>query len=217
MIRIIAALSLSVAVIVVTCCGVAACPRRINFSRCFYYVCYDSPSDAHSASSVSSVVESYGGAGYILQDGQNYYIAVSCYYNENDADGVCAALNNNGLKCRVVAIEACDYVLRGGAGKNAEQYEGNLKTLTELSEMCYNLANSLDNYSLNQSGAKSVLADIKTGLESRSRRYIANCFSGELARLTAECDDVSQGYILARDVRRLQIAITDAVVNVNLY
>ncbi|MDE7087320.1 MAG: hypothetical protein K2O67_03910, partial [Clostridia bacterium] len=194
-----------------------SCGGKLDFKTTFYYVCYDSPSDAHSASSISSVVHSYGGAGYIIEDGGNYFVTVSCYYTEQDAQSVCKTLSTKGLNCSVRKVEAGDYELRGNAGKNQEKYLGNLNTLSALANVCYNLANSLDDYVCDQSAAKSVLGDVKTGLQSLLRQNQSNCFSGELRNLIAECDDVSYGYVLSRDVRRLQIAITDSIVNIRLY
>ena len=44
-----------------------------------------------------------------------------------------------------------------------------------------------------------------------------NCFSGEIRRLIAECDNVNEGYVYSKDLRRLQIAIADSIINVKLY
>ena len=43
-----------------------------------------------------------------------------------------------------------------------------------------------------------------------------NCFSEEIRRLIAECSDASEGYVYSKDLRRLQIAIADSVINVKL-
>lgn len=211
-----AAAVLLIAVVVIFC-TLPFGTGKLGYKQTFFYVCYDSPSDAHSASSMSSVVHSYGGAGYIIENKGKYFVTVSCYYNENDALSVSNALNKKGLACSVLEVTAGDYELGGSAVRNKEKYLGNLNTLTSLSRLCYDLANSLDGYSLNQSGAKSVLQDVKTGLDSLARSNTANCFSNEIESLRAECDDVSHGYVFSYDVRRLQIAIIDSVVNVKLY
>lgn len=204
-------------IIIIICCAVPSCGKQINFSATFYYVCYDAPRDAHSASSMSSIVHSYGGAGYIIESGGSYHVTVACYYSERDAQSVLVPLANKGLDCSVVAVEANDLRLKGNAKNSAELYEGNLNTLLSLSRLCYDLANRLDGFSCTQTAAKTVLSDVQTGLESLSRLNSANCFTGELAALRAECTDVSHGFVLSRDVRRLQIAITDAIANINLY
>lgn len=205
------------AIVVILICVFPSCAKKLDFSATFYYVCYDSPSDSYSASSVSSVVHSYGGAGYVIEDGGGYFVTVSCYFDEKDALSVCETLNRKGLKCTVRKVEAGNYELNGSAEKNGEKYLGNLNTLLSLSRLCYDLANSIDGYTCDQSAAKSVLSDVKTGLQSLYRQNATNCFAGELKYLITECDDVSHGYVLSADVRRLQIAITDSLVNIKLY
>lgn len=216
-IAVIATVLAAVILIIVLCCCIPSRRGKVDFSATFYYVCYDAPTDSQSASSMSSAVHSYGGAGYIIEYEGEYFVTVSCYYNDKDAQSVCRTLNLKGMECSVFEVKAGDYKLKGGAKKNAEEYAGVLNTLLELSRVCYGLANSLDDGSCGQSGAKSVLEDVRTGLNSLARQNAANCFSSELKSLCAECDDVSYGYVFSYDVRRLQIAITDVIVNVKLY
>ena len=201
---------------VVLICSLSSCKTKLNFSATFYYVCYDSPTDAHSASSMSSVVQSYGGAGYVIHSGNKYYVTVSCYYSDGDADKVAAQLKHKGLGCRTVKVTADNFRLGGSARGKRDLYEGNLTTLLSLSKMCYELSNSLDN-GCQQTAAKAVLSDVKDGLNALSRANKNNCFSREIEGLIAECGDVSHGYVLSRDTRRLQIALTDSIANINIY
>lgn len=210
-------ISAFVLISVILCFTLPSCAGKLGFKTTFYYVCYDTPPDASSAGSVSSVVRSYGGAGYIIEDGGNYFVTVSCYYNQRDAENVAATLNKKGLGCSVVQVTAGDYEMRGSAKRYREKFKGNLETLLSLSRLCYDLANSLDGYSCGQSTAKSVLGDVKTGLDGLARINTANCFTKEIERLMAECSDASAGYVFSCDVRRLQIAVTDCIVNIRLY
>ncbi len=203
--------------LLILCFTLPSCAGKLGFKTTFYYVCYNSPSDAQSASSISSVVHSYGGAGYIIRSGGNYYVTVSCYYEKPDAESVVATLNKKGLNCSVVTVEAGDYEMRGSAKRYSEKYRSNLETLLSLSRLCYDLANSLDGYSCSQSNAKSVLGDVNTGLKGLARINSANCFTKEIDALLAEYSDVSSGYVFSYDVRRLQIAITDCIANIRLY
>lgn len=212
-----AAVTLIVIILIILCFTLPSCAGKLGFKTTFYYVCYDSPPDAQSASSVSSVVHSYGGAGYIIECDGSYYVTVACYYDELDAQSVVATLVKKGLSCSVVEVTAGDYELRGSAKRNAEKYKCNLETLLSLSHLCYDLANSLDGNAVSQSSAKSVLSDVGSGLSGLADINTANCFTNELERLRAECSDVSSGYVLSHDVRRLQIAITDCITNVKIY
>lgn len=206
-----------VLILIILCISVPSCAGTLGFKTTFYYVCYNSPPDAQSASSVSGVVHSYGGAGYIVECGGNYYVTVACYYENNDAQNVVATLGKKGLGCSVIKVTAGDYELRGSAKRNAEKFKGNLETLLSLSRLCYDLANSLDGYSVGQSAAKSVLSDVGSGLNGLAAINVSNCFTKEIERLKAECSDASSGYVFSHDVRRLQIAITDCITNVKIY
>ncbi|MDE6691280.1 MAG: hypothetical protein K2K04_04835 [Clostridia bacterium] len=206
-----------VIILIILCFTLPSCAGRLGFKTTFYYVCYDSPPDAQSASSISSVVHSYGGAGYIIENDGSYFVTVACYYENNDAQSVVATLGKKGLGCSVVKVSAGDYYLRGSAKRNAEKFKSNLETLLSLSRLCYDLANSLDSYSCSQSAAKSVLGDVGSGLKGLAAINTANCFTKDIERLKAECSDASSGYVLSHDVRRLQIAITDCITNVKIY
>ena len=206
-----------VLVLIVLCFTLPSCAGKLGFKTTFYYVCYNSPPDAQSASSISSVVHSYGGAGYIIESDGSYYVTVACYYDNNDAQSVVATLGKKGLSCSVVEVTAGDYELRGSAKRNAEKFKGNLETLLSLSRLCYDLANSLDSNSCSQPSAKSVLSDVRSGLSGLADMNTANCFTEDIDRLIAECSDASAGYVFAYDVRRLQIVITDCITNVKIY
>lgn len=216
-IKVIIGVCVAIAAVVLICCLVPSAGKKLDYKATFYYVYYDTPKDAHSASSMSSVVQSYGGAGYVVSCNGNYYVTVACYYKETDAETVCASLNKKGLSCSSVKVERDEYKLKGAAKKYADKYQGNLNTLLSVSKICYDLANSLDTATQNQNGAKSILADVKTDLNSLLRLNGTNCFAEELSLLLAECDDVSEGYILSREVRRLQVAVCDCIINVKLY
>ncbi len=191
--------------------------KKLNFKAVFYYVCHNSPEDSSSVASVSGLVHSYGGAGYIVSCGGKNFVTVSCYYTESDAVTVCNSLKKKGLDCAVVKAEVDGKDIKGGAVRQAAKYEGNLNTMLSLSKLCYNLANSLDRYEVNQTGAKSMLAEVEKSIDGLIAQNAGNCFAEELNNLKAECDDVSYGYVFAYDVRRLQIAVCDSIVNVNIY
>ena len=209
--------TVAVAVLIIILCSIPSCGEKLDYTATFYYVCYQSPSDVHSASSISSAVHSYGGAGYIVEDGGNYYVTVSCYYSQRDAETVCATVNHKGLKCFVLKAEKDGYALSGSAKRYKEKYVGNLNTLMSLSHICYDVAISMDISTCDQDGAKSLLEGVKSGLDGLARQNASNCFSPEIKSLLAEYEDVTHGYIYSYDVRRLQIAIADSIIKIRLY
>lgn len=216
-ILIVVAALLLAAVIIIVCCKFTSCSQKLDFSACFYYVCHEKPYTESSASSMSSAVASYGGAGYIINCNDDYYVTVSCYYAERDAESVKNTLKKKGLSCTVVKAEVDGIDLKGRAKKNSQRYVNNLNTLLSMSHICYDLANSMETSKTDQGGAKQVLSQVEVTLKGLLRENSANCFKEELSRLVAECEDVSEGYVFPRDVRRLQIAVTDTIVNIKLY
>lgn len=210
----------SVAVITVLVCIFAASCQgaKLKFKTCFYFVCYAMEDNSISAGSISSAVSAYGGAGYIMEHGGKYYVTVSCYYEEKDAENVCRELKDRNLFCSVLKIETEEYRLKtSNAKKHTELYRGNLNTLNSLSRLAYDCANALDTGEYNQSKAKAVIADIKSGLNSLLSANENNCFTAELRRLIAECGDAAGGIVYSKDLRKLQIAIADTIINTELF
>ncbi len=191
--------------------------NSLTFKSTFYFICYRTEDNAVSASSVSDAVSSYGGAGYILEYGDAYYVTVACYYEDDDANTVCESLKRRDVDCEVIKIDTDEYAVANSSNANNELYLGNLNTLQSLTTLAYGCANAIDTGEYGQTQAKSVIADVKNTLNGLLNANTDNCFSGELRRLIAECTDVSEGYVYSKDLRRLQIAIADSIINIKLY
>ncbi|MDE6504498.1 MAG: hypothetical protein K2L42_01350 [Clostridia bacterium] len=210
-----AVLAVTAALIIlsVSCTG-----NVIRFKSAFYFVCYAVKDNAVSAGSVSDAVSSFGGAGYVLEYGNAYYITVSCYYTEQDAQTVCKGLKKRNLDCEVLAIEKDEYALQSiGAKSKTQLYTGNLNTLQSLSHMAYDCANALDTGEYSQNNAKAVVFSIENTINGLMKANADNCFSEHFRRLTKECEALKSGYIYSKDMRKLQIAVADTIINVNLY
>lgn len=214
-ISVVVAVTVTVAVILtaVSCSG-----SKINFKTTFYFVCYAATDNAISAGSISTAVSNYGGAGYVLEYDGAFFITVSCYYNENDAKSVCESLKRRDLECQVLKIETDEYPLKSTAARShAQLYTGNLNTLQTLSILAYECANALDTGAYGQSKAKSVVSDVENALRGLLNANAENCFSTDLRRLLAECEVLRGNYVYSKDMRKLQIAIADAIINAELY
>lgn len=207
----------AVLIIIFLAVGLSSCTKRIDFSARYFFVYYKLQDDAHSASSVSSTVQSLGGAGYVLEHEGRYYITVSCYYTQSDAEEVCAGLKRRGAECAVLEKSVDGFTLSGNAERNGEKYLGVLNTLASLSRICYDTANAMDKGEYDRAAVKSALSGVETGLKGLKRDNFSGCFSEGLSYLLTECADVGGGYIYSRDMRRLQIAIADCILNTNLY
>lgn len=207
-----------VLVTVIICVSAIACGgKTLDFYAEYYLVCYRIADNTVSAGALSDTVASYGGAGYVIGRGGGYYVTVSCYYNENDAKTVCAALKKRELDCTVLTAETPDYRLKGSSSNNAELFTGNFITLDSLSVMAYECANGLDTGEYTQSKAKGVAADILSGLNGLLKANSGNCFSGGISKLAAECTERQSGFLYSKDMRYLQIAIIDVILNAQLY
>lgn len=216
--KFICAVTAVVLVTVAICISAVSCSgSKITFESCYYYVCYRITDNSVSAASLSGTVTSYGGAGYILNYDKDYYVTISCYYGESDAQSVCASLKKRDLDCSVLSVETDSYKLKNSyAKKNAELYKGNLNTLHSLSVIAYECANGLDTGEINQIKAKDILLNIESGLNSLLKANPDNCFTYNLSYLIALCEDKESGYLYSKDMRYLQIAITDPIINADL-
>ena len=192
--------------------------NKLNFQASFYFVCYAAEDNVVSAGSISGAVLNYGGAGYILSHGGKYYVTVSCYYTRKDAVTVCTGLKNRGLDCQVLEIQTGDYQFNSPSGKrNAELYTGNFNTLLSLSTLAYECANALDTGSMGQNEAKAVIRDVESGVKGLLSANADNCFTLPLKNVLGECADAANGYVYSKNLRRLQIAAADVIINVKLY
>lgn len=208
-----AVIAVTAAVIILS---TACSGRKIDFKTSFFFVCYAIHDNAVSAGSVSDAVSSYGGAGYVLEYRDEFYVTVACYYKKSDADAVCSGLKGRRLDCEVLEISTDGYALSAFGG-NSDLYCGNLNTLLTLSTLAYGCANELDTGGYSQNDARNVISDIEKGLKGLLSANPDNCFSLHLKRLIACCGEAKSGYIYSKNLRKLQIAIADVIINVKLY
>ncbi len=83
--------------------------------------------------------------------------------------------------------------------------------------LAYECANGLDTGEYTQNNSKSVVGDIKQGLIGLLHSNGDNCFTPKLNFMIAECEDKEVGFLLSKDMRYLQIAVIDTIVNTELY
>lgn len=204
--------------VIICICAASCSGEKLDFKTAYYFICYRIADNSVSAGSISDTVASYGGAGYVLYHENNYYVTVSCYYAENEAKSVCAGLKKREFDCFVLEKKTESYKLKSSyAKKNAELYKGNLNTLNSLSRLAYDCANGLDTGLYGQSEAKEILGEIKKGIYGLCGFNTDNCFTRPLNELKDICEEKSGGYVYAKNMRYLQIAIADRVICAELY
>lgn len=187
------------------------CVKQLTFSQEYFFLCFKTVDNAVSASSLSETVNSLGGAGYILEYRQSFYIVISCYYDEQSALNVKNNLSSKLIDCILLNAKRSDSEVKPS---EYSQFYGNLNTLNELSKVAYACANSLDANECSQDNAKSVLSDISSNLSWLLKNNSGNKFESELRRLLAECELADDDFILSRSLRKLQAAIIDTVLNI---
>lgn len=183
-----------------------------------YYFVYQYVTDnAVSASSLSAATDGYGGAGYILPYQSKFYVTVACYYDETSANSVCFNLKSCGMECGVLTVSVSGKTISGANASNIQLFSGNINTLEQLGKISYALANNLDKGEITQSGACDTLNSVLSALEGLYSSNTENCFFGWLSNIIAICSDITDGsYIYSKSVRRLQIAIADSIINVDM-
>lgn len=210
-------LGVIIAATVIICISAVSCSGgTLEFRKSYYFVCYRMCDNPESAGALSETAASYGGAGYVLGYQGNYYVTLSCYYGQKEADAVCSNLKLRGLECFVLNVETEVYRLQSKNAKNNEQlYRGNLDTLTSLSSLAYDCANGLDNGQYTQDKAKSIYASITETLTGMLRGNENNCFTESIRTAIEECKACG-GYMLSKNMRYIQIALADRVINADL-
>ena len=189
---------------------------KIDIKATYYFVFFRRADNAASADSLSQTVESYGGAGYVLNYDDDLGVAVACYYDENSAQTVCSSLKRRDLDCAVKKIERDGFKLNFSAKKNAALFEGNLNTLSSIAHIAYECANGLDAGSYSQNNAKEMINTIINGIDGLKTNNTDNCFTEALDEIKRECDDRAGSFLRAGDLRYIQIAIIDKILNIEL-
>lgn len=208
--------AIALATVIICFCAATCSGRRLGFEATYYFICYKMTDNAVSAGSLSQTASSYGGAGYILPHGGNYYVTLSCYYKSDEADTVCLNLKDRGLECSVLEIETKEFRLSPSAKNNEQLYLGNLKTLHTLSTLAYECANALDTGEYSQSKSKSILASVTDTLNGLLKTNQNNCFTESIKSAVEECSRFSSGYLYSKNMRYIQIALADRIINAEL-
>lgn len=203
---------------VIICFGAATCSGgKLAFEKTYYFVYYRMSDNALSASSLSGTASSYGGAGYILNYNDNYYVTFSCYDKDDEAKTVCSNLKKRDLECDVLKIEIKNYKLQNRNAKNNQNlYLGNLNTLNSLSSLAYECANGLDTGEYSQDKAKGILSSIIGSLKGLLKNNENNCFTESINSLIDDCERLYGGYLLSKNMRYIQIAIADKILHAEL-
>ena len=206
-----------IATVLICFCAVTCSGGKLKFEKTYYFVYYRTSDNAISASSLSEAASNYGGAGYILAYKDSFFVTFACYYKKEEAEKVCSNLKGRDLDCSVLTIETKEYKLQNKNAKNNQKlYSGNLTTLDSLSSLAYECANGLDTGEYSQSKAKQILSSISDTLNGLLKSNANNCFTESIKSLLNDCERVGGGYLLSKNMRYIQIALTDKIIHAEL-
>lgn len=139
----------------------------INVRKNLYFVCFQTVYREDVANSVSSVICSGGGAGYVLQRGKGYAVVYSLYLRERDALSVCENLKDGGQNAEVVALSVDKVYLPASAVSNAERIISFYNIFYDCISLLSKTAEELDAGRIDFNGARCALesgADVLSGL-----------------------------------------------------
>ncbi len=188
-------------------CVLAACGGEIRRRVRFYVVCADAGPAAVMAA---------GGAGYELCWRGNNYIAAACFPFVGDAENYAAGMSARGIECSVRECERISFSLTTyHASQNAAEYENAIDLLCSACADIGGIAACME------SGGDA--AEARAGLAKTTDAFVAmlggagDCFTAPLAKLSYLASDCAYSdVLLAREVRFLQLAVADVLLNITL-
>ena len=199
-----AAVAVLVAFFCLASCGGGVIKRRVR-----WYVAYCEGYASHD-------VTAMGGAGYNLSYRGNDYVAAACFEFIGDAENYAAGMSDRGIECRVITCERLNFSLTTYNASQSSELYGTI--LDDLNEACRSAGEAAARAEGGGgvAAAREAVADVNRGLTALL--YGApGCFTAPLARLCFLAADCAYSDVLfIREVRFLQLAIADVLMNITL-
>lgn len=190
---------------------------RVALRRELYFVCSHTVYREDLALSVSDVVSSGGGAGYLLHRGKGYAVVYSVYRTKSSAEAVCANLVDGGQNAEVLPFVMSGFYLPASDASAAAEIASYFRVYYDCIVLLSKTADELDAGRINREGAfcsmesaKDALTGLQTILEGEKTlskaRYDAMNESVESAcGLLA----VSDGLFASSDIRAIYACMSD--------
>jgi hypothetical protein len=205
--------------VLIICLGVTLSGKKITFKSSFYMICRAVSDESLSVSTFTDTMQSYGGAGYLLEYDEKFYAVAACYYENADAKYVLESLNSQSVQFFMLTATTSAYPLSSrNARLNEQLYLGNLNNLYSLSSLFYECANGLDKKTYTKQQLNETLQEALKTVQALQKSNQNNCFTAHLQRLNEQLEDVIYGNNLtAHDMRYLQVFAVDILLNIQLY
>ena len=192
----------------------SSCAADVLRLRVKFYIVYCT--SAQSQTDIVAAVKGEGGAGFVISyGGENYTSAVCCFLS-GEAKAAASSFTKRGLSSDVLAVSLYKFRLETyNASRNAALYENNLNTLYDISRELGDIAYLIEANS--QSNARTALHSCVESLAALLNSNRSNCFTSKLAHLITLASDCAYSeVVLAREVRYVQMATVNVIINTKL-
>lgn len=183
-----------------------------------YFVCYQTVYREEVADSVSGVICSGGGAGYVLEYGKGYAVAYSLYLTRQDAVSVCENLKDGGQKADVLEFYVDKIFLPASASGAAGNVAAFFKLYYECIALLSKTADGFDAGRVNFSGARcalescaGVLSTLSESLDegNKAERKACLALKAEAESVVKTLKGYSEGVFSASDIRSVYVSMGD--------
>lgn len=185
--------------------------KNFTVNRTFYFLSVKAAAETAAVLAQSEYTD--GGAGYTFQYGGEYYVGLAAYNTEREARLVQDTLKNRGRDTQIVSLTVDTFYFTDR--KEIEAYEnthGFVTTVLQCVDLLYAAANGLDEGAFTQSEARGVLKEISGVISRAGEGGVADVAA--LSRAGVEkCAEITDGVIYAKDVRYLQLQLSEGVYN----
>ena len=138
------------------------------------------------AKEMSELTKRKGGAGFIWQTSEKYYVLASCYENEADAQKVSDNLKENSTACEIIKLDFDSITIKTSAIEQEKNtLEKSVQSYKNLYKKLYDLSVSVDTELLSEIKAKVSLSEITSDF-AKTKSSFDSLFNSKLTSTLLE-------------------------------
>ena len=179
---------------------------RVSITTTFYFLV---KSEMHVAASVE-LIQMQGGAGYLLNKGNDEYVVLSVHLTEDDATVTALTVSNLGQNVALLVEQVNALYFRFNDRNHTEFYCNALNVFKGNMYVLENIINLLDEGEV-QTQIKYLLSTILKRLN-----FLAECYKSTYKEFSNTCNSIAkmlnnniQGVVFAKDLRYILCAMAD--------
>ena len=191
---------------------------KVNVDFTYYFLIRDCE-DSTAAAIVGQVYGS-GGAGYLLREPSGDCVVIACYYTQGDAERVQTILQGKNVDAHVRKRSIGDFVLGRGSKEEAERIASGAQAADTCARLLYDTANGLERVETSQDEARAAVRGVAQslrGLSSANGGKLYAQWNADMYSLAREAEEIANGILFAKDLRRIQVGICLAVLSLKDY